>query len=138
MGMSGNQYKPDPRQALFLSYYLDPKSKTFANAKQSAIRAGYTEEYANAILAKDLDWLSENVRYEDIIKKAERNLRNFMDDEDGRIRSDMTKFALSRLKKDKFSERQELTGRDGKDLPAPIFGGLSKDDPHIQSNDSDK
>lgn len=121
-----NQYKVDPRQALFLANYLDPKSKTFANAKQSAISAGYSEEYANHILTVDLEWLSENVRYENIIKKAEKNLDEFMTDEDAKIRADMTKFALSRLKKDKFSERQEHTGKDGRDLiPTPIYGGLS-------------
>jgi hypothetical protein len=33
---------------------------------------------------------------------------------------------LSRKKKDEFSIRNELTGRDGKDLPTPLLGGVSK------------
>ena len=33
---------------------------------------------------------------------------------------------LERKKKDEFSLRQELTGADGKELPAPILGGVSK------------
>lgn len=116
-----NQYKPDPRQALFLKYYLDPKSETFSNAYRSAVEAGYEHEYAKRILSEDLDWLSENIRYENIIKKAEKNLEEFMSDDNKKIRSDMTKFALERLNKKKFSLRQELTGADGKDLPTPII-----------------
>lgn len=129
-----NQHKPDPRQAEFLKYYLDPKSETFSNAKQSALRVGYSEEYSDQILAKDLDWLAENVRYEDIIRKAERNLKEFMDEKDKRIRADMTKFALERLKKDKFSTRKEMTGRDGKDLPVPLLVELED----VPNNDSSK
>jgi hypothetical protein len=53
-----NQYRPDPRQSLFLSYYLDPKSKTFSNALQSALKAGYEQEYAESITAKMPTWLS--------------------------------------------------------------------------------
>ena len=45
INMAGNQYKPDPRQALFLKHYLDPKSPTFSNALQSALKAGYEQEY---------------------------------------------------------------------------------------------
>jgi hypothetical protein len=37
----------DPRQALFLQLYYDSKSPTWGNAKQSAIAAGYTPEFAN-------------------------------------------------------------------------------------------
>lgn len=38
------------------------------------------------------------------------------------------KWWLERRKKDKFSTRSELTGKDGKDLPAPILGGATKQD----------
>lgn len=34
---------------------------------------------------------------------------------------------LERKRKDEFSLRQELTGKDGKDLPTPIYGGKSTD-----------
>lgn len=116
-----NQYSIDPRQAIFLKHYIDPKSETFANAKRSAMKAGYSEQYADRILSEDLEWLSDALRYEDIIKKAEKNLVEFMDIEDNRIRADMTKFTLERLNKKKFSTRQELTGAEGKDLPTPIL-----------------
>lgn len=113
-----NQYKVDPRQALFLSYYFDQKSETFSNALQSALKAGYEEEYAKTITAQMPTWLSENIREAKIIKQAEKNLNNFLSDEeeDKKIKADMTKFALERLNKVKYSARQELTGEDGKEI----------------------
>lgn len=35
-------------------------------------------------------------------------------------------FQLERMLKDDFSQRSELTGKDGKDLPTPIYGGKAK------------
>lgn len=125
--------KLDPRQILFLKYYLDPKSETFANAYQSAIKAGFSEEYAKTIVSRELDWVSESVRTEEMINKAEKNLKNAMDLplEDvnlGRMNLEASKFVASRLGKKKWSERTELTGADGKDLPTPIYGGTSTKD----------
>lgn len=39
--------------------------------------------------------------------------------------TDSAKWWLERKNKKQFSLRQELTGADGKDLPAPILGGIS-------------
>ena len=51
-----NEYtEPDPRQSLFLNKYLNPKSKTFGNAYQSAIDVGYKEDYAKNIMNKGTD-----------------------------------------------------------------------------------
>lgn len=113
-----NQYEADPRQAEFLKNYLDPKSKTFSNAYQSALKAGYEEKYAQVILSKDLDWLSDNVKTENLLNKALKNLEEFLEDNsDRRIKADMTKFVVSRRGKDRgWSERTELTGKDGQDL----------------------
>ena len=70
-----NQYTaPDPRQALFLTYYLDPNSETFSNALQSALKAGYAQEYAESLTAKMPDWLAESVGKESRIKQAEKHL----------------------------------------------------------------
>jgi hypothetical protein len=122
--MSGNQYKPDPRQALFLKHYLDPKSQTFSNAYQSAIKAGYEEEYAKVILSKDLDWMSESVKTESMVYKAEKNLEKILDmnaiSEEGKVDTsllkvvaDTSKFITERLAKDKYSSKQvtEHTGK---------------------------
>jgi hypothetical protein len=112
-----NQYTdPDPRQSLFLKYYLDPKSETFSNALQSGLRAGYSEEYSRNILSMGLDWLSDSIDSEHMVKKAEKNLNNLMESEDEKVKLDTSKFVASRLGKKKWSERIENTGADGKDL----------------------
>lgn len=72
----------DPRQSYFLAYYLDPKSKTYANALQSALKAGYAQEYAENILSLMPEWLSEAIgkyRASTMLEKAERNLDEMMD-----------------------------------------------------------
>ena len=104
----------DPRQSLFKEYYLDPNSQTFSNAQQSALRAGYSEEYAKNITGQGNEWFSEIIRDREMIEKAERNLDEFLDlTEDQKIRADITKFVASRLSKKKWSERAEITGADG-------------------------
>ena len=45
-----------------------------------------------------------------------------------KIKQDTAKFIASRLGKDNdWSERTELTGKDGKDLPTPILSALDKE-----------
>lgn len=44
---------------------------------------------------------------------------------------------LSRKKKKEFAERTELTGADGKDLPTPILGGISKDGVHSDNSNKE-
>ena len=125
--MAGNQYKPDPRQSLFLEAYLDPKSKTFSNAYQSALTAGYEDEYAKTILSQDLDWLSENLKNNSLLKKAEKRLEQLMDfepvDEEGKIDNSLLANQMKGINliakgigKETYSERQELTGKGGGNL----------------------
>lgn len=114
--MAGNQYMVDPRQASFLKYYLDPKSETFSNALQSALKAGYEQEYAENITHLEPNWLSEAVGSEQMIKKAERNLNKILDldpEREGKIDTgvlkvvaDTSKFITERLAKDKYSSKQ--------------------------------
>lgn len=107
----------NPQQTAFLSYYLDPTSETWSQSKASAIKAGFSEEYATNILSLMPKWLSENLQDSGLISKALSNLSTFIDDgENKNIQWDATKFTLSRLHKEKFSERQEQTGKGGKDL----------------------
>lgn len=105
-----------PQQQAFLVNYLDPNSDTWSNAMQSALKAGYSREYSESITAQMPKWLSEYLGDSILVKKALENLESLLDDEDTRVRADMTKFTLERLNKNKFSTRQELTGKDGKDL----------------------
>lgn len=116
--MGGNQYVPDPRQLLFLKHYFDQKSETFSNAYKSALAAGYAENYAVNIRNVMPDWLVESIEDTQLLKQAQKNLRNFLSDaeDDKKVKADMTKFTLKTLGKDKFSERQELTGKDGESI----------------------
>jgi hypothetical protein len=135
-----NQYTdPDPRQSLFLQYYLDPKSETFSNALQSGLKAGYAEEYSKTILSQDIDWLSESLNQAKMVRKAENNLDNALDidikdEKIGERGLKATVFVLSRLGKDKgYSDRTELTGKDGKDLlPIPLLENLR----NVRNNNS--
>jgi hypothetical protein len=118
-----NQYTMDPRQDLFLSYYLDPKSETFSNAYQSGLKAGYTDEYSQSITRNTTSWFTESVSDALLIAKATKNLDIALDgglddpEKGGKpLQMRATEFSLKGLQKQKWSERAEVTGKDGKDL----------------------
>lgn len=69
-----NQSVVDPRQAVFLAAYIDPESPTWSNAKQSALKAGYSEEYADNIMSLMPAWLSDNIGDDRRVRMAERHL----------------------------------------------------------------
>lgn len=115
-----NQYVLDPRQELFFSNYFDPKSDTFSNGLQSALKAGFSEEYAKVLMSKMPTWLSEKVNEMSMLSKAERNINKVLDletknkegDEEPqllKIQSDVSKFIAERLGRKKYGEE-----------PAPI------------------
>lgn len=75
-----NQWIADPRQQLFLAYYLDPKSPTFANALQSGLKAGFAQNYAENIMSDQPTWLMEKLEIKSpMLLKAERNLDEMME-----------------------------------------------------------
>ena len=125
--MAGNQHVPDPRQTEFLKAYLDPKSATFSNARQSAITAGYSLEYADNIMALLPDWLSEAIGDNELLAKAEKRLKQILDfepvDEEGKIDNSLLanqmkaiNLVAKGLGKAKYSERVEQTGANGAPL----------------------
>lgn len=98
----------DPRQALFLELYLKPGSQTFSNIYQSAIKAGYSDEYAQNMRAKTLEWVSENVgevTKDKLVKKAKKVLDKSLDSEDEKIAQDTAKFIAKT--DSEFSEKSE-------------------------------
>ena len=122
-----NQHKPDPRQSLFLQYYLDPKSKTFSNALQSALKAGYGQEYAENITHLLPTWLSEAIGDSYLVKLSEQQLKTILElsmvDSKGRVDNQLManklkaiNLILKGLAKQKYSERQELSGPDGEEI----------------------
>lgn len=117
-----NQYQVDPRQIDFLKYYLDPKEKdTFSNAVRAGMKAGYTKEYSENILSLMPDWLSESIeKRKRILYKAEARGEKLIDSEDERVAADMVKHFTKTLGKEHYSERTEMTGKDGEALNKPI------------------
>ena len=116
-----NQYEADPRQLDFLQRYLNPQSKTYSNVYQSALDAGYSNEYARQLRSK-ADWVTENthlVTKEKLVTKAKKVLDKSLDSQDEKIAQDTAKF-IAKTDKD-FSEKQEHTVV----LPTPILGGQS-------------
>lgn len=111
------------QQQAFLKAYLDPKSETWGNYRQSALKAQYSEEYADNISSLMPDWLSESIGKSKLVQKAEKNLEMALDGalddpEKGKkeIQWKATDFTLSRLKKDTYSDRTEHTGKDGEEF----------------------
>lgn len=77
-----NQYRLDPRQSLFLAYWLDPESQSFSNATKSAVLAGYEQTYAENILDKMPAWLLAKVgehKSSRMLEKAERNIEEMLE-----------------------------------------------------------
>lgn len=121
-----NQYVMDPRQKLCWESYINPKSETFGNGMQSAIKAGYEPLYANQITTTD--WFKEKLRRLNMLGKAEKVLDRTLDyepmSEEGkidvalvRVQTDVAKHITATLGKDEgYSTRTEQTGKDGKDL----------------------
>lgn len=114
-----NQYTdPDPRQALFLSYYLDPKSETFSNCLQSGLKAGFSQEYSENLLNIMPKWLSESIESSSLLHKAEKRLNQLLDfepvDQEGKIDNALLSNQMKGitliakgLGKAKYSERTE-------------------------------
>ena len=122
--MAGNQHQPDPRQALFLTYYLDPKSDTFSNALQSALEAGYSQEYAENIMSLMPSWLSDTIADLYIASEAQDNIRkaitgsheDIVKEFGKNVKWEATTLAAKGLMKNKYSERIEQTGANGAPL----------------------
>lgn len=69
----------DARQLRFQAYYANPKSSTFTNTYQSAIKAGYSVSYAKQITYQSPKILSEAlVIYKGMLTKVERNLEEML------------------------------------------------------------
>lgn len=72
-----NQFLKDPRQRLCWKLYITPGGETFGNARQSAIKAGYEEDYANQITTSK--WFKDKVRRMGLLDKAENVLEEMLD-----------------------------------------------------------
>jgi len=112
-----NQYVLDPRQKKCWDLYVSPKSKTFGNATQSAIEAGYEASYADVITMTD--WFAGKLWRLNSTFVGERKMKELMElslkDQDGnidigiaRIQADLAKYITSTQgKHDGYSTRTE-------------------------------
>ena len=127
----------NPQQEMFLSYYTNPKSETFSNALQSALKAGYSQEYAENITSLLPDWLSESIGDMKRLRKAEKNLEEVQNiqiySEEGKLdanlidkRTKVDMFIAERLNKQKYSTRTEQDLY-VKELPKPILDVIQED-----------
>lgn len=137
-----NQWILDPRQKLCWESYINPKSETFGNAYQSALKAGYEE--STSTLITTTEWFIEKLRRLNMLGKAEKvldetlTMSDMVETSEGiqkrdstitKIKQDSAKFIAERLGKNEgYSSRNEITGKDGKDLPTPILGGITKEE----------
>lgn len=115
----------DPRQSAFIQYYFTPGTPLFNNALQSGLKAGYTQEYSESILQKDLKWLADGVAElvgaptdkKNLVAKSKRVLNKALDSTDEKLAQDTAKFIA---KTDiEFSDKSEVNIV----LPTPILGG---------------
>jgi hypothetical protein len=120
-----------PQQERFLAYYTDPSSETYSNATQSALKAGYAQEYSENITWLMPEWLSERIGDMKLLRKAEKRLNQLLDlepvDVEGKVDNQLIAnqmkgitLVAKGLGKNKYSERQEHTGKDGEKLQVVV------------------
>lgn len=78
------------------------------------------------------EWRKED---ENFARQCEERISGFVS---RTLRKTRPEFQLERAMRDDFVYRQELTGKDGKDLPQPILGSITSngDDKQIHKNNS--
>lgn len=100
----------NPQQELFFSYYLDPKSETFSDSRNSAIKAGFSELYAKNLISQNPKWFQEVMSDKELVDKARNNLSTLLDKGDDKIKADLTKFTLTKLSKN-FGDKLDITSK---------------------------
>jgi len=127
-GKTYNRTVYDPRVDMFKQFYLSPDSYTFMNIRQSALRAGYTDQYARNISVQRPKWWVEltdstEAKRAEMIRQSEQHFLNVLDTPDDSTDKDRMKmkqktaeFVTERLGKDIYSTRQELTDKGGRKL----------------------
>lgn len=98
-----------PQQQIFIKGYFDPKSETWGNALQSALKAGYSQEYSENITHLMPAWLSDAIGDSKLIQKALKNLTKTLENEDNpQLQWDATKFTLKGLQSTKFGDKSQV------------------------------
>lgn len=134
------------------SYYVNPQSETFNNAHQSAVKAGYTEDYAGQITSQT--WFKGRLSRLNLLDEAVEVLQEtlqmpvLIEEREGygedaelvvktspalvKIKQDTAKFIAERQGKDDgWAARNELTGKNGEKLVglSALFDAAAQPDP---------
>ena len=123
-----------PQQIKFAMFYYLPDSPTFGNALQSALRAGFSDQYARSITVKNLNWIKDvvseiggkGVTKDKLVRKAKRVLDKSLDSEDEKIAQDTAKFIAKTTTE--FSEKQDIVSN-GETLTVATLEFVNGDSP---------
>lgn len=127
------------QQTTFLKAYTDPKSPTWSNYRQSALKAGYSEEYADNLSSLMPDWLSENIGKTNLLQKANKNLEMALDgllddSEKGakNIQWKATEMVQKGLNKADFGDKQQIDLKGELNIPQILGMRIIKEDDTTQ------
>jgi len=127
-GKKYNKSKVDARIVSFREYYTTVNSSTFQNVLQSALRAGYSQQYSENLSYLNPVWFSEMQQDRTLMRArmladSEKHFSDMLN-VDSKT-NDETRLKLKQatavhvsetLGKDLYSRRNELTGADGRRL----------------------
>jgi hypothetical protein len=117
----------EPRRALFLKLYTTPNTNYFSNIYQSAVKAGFSKEYAENMRIDSLKWVSEavgTITKDKLVEKSKRVLNKSLDSEDEKLAQDTAKFIA---KTDvEFSEKQDPNAALPQMLLVKFIGGTDE------------
>lgn len=152
---TSNGNTSDPREQICWDIYIEQLQEGLDNAYQSAIQAGYSQASAKNVTMRD--WFKERLRKlkrKDMLSKSERKLERTLDyeveeiDENGKmkvrtdllkIQVDVAKTLVTTLGKNEgYSSRNELTGKDGENLPTPLLYALPNNDSNKEDNETEE
>lgn len=123
-----------PQQIKFAMFYYLPDSPTYGNARQSALRAGFSDKYSRNITVKNLNWIKDvvleiggkGVTKDKLVRKAKRVLDKSLDSEDEKIAQDTAKFIVKTTTE--FSEKQDIVSN-GETLTVATLEFVNGDSP---------
>lgn len=123
-----------PQQIKFAMFYYLPDSPTYGNARQSALRAGFSDKYSRNITVKNLNWIKDvvleiggkGVTKDKLVRKAKRVLDKSLDSEDEKIAQDTAKFIAKTTTE--FSEKQDIVSN-GETLTVATLEFVNGDSP---------
>lgn len=123
-----------PQQIKFAMFYYLPDSPTYGNARQSALRAGFSDKYSRNITVKNLNWIKDvvleiggkGVTKDKLVRKAKRVLDKSLDSENEKIAQDTAKFIAKTTTE--FSEKQDIVSN-GETLTVATLEFVNGDNP---------